>query len=596
MKSFLEWFKAGTKVKRWIFLIIIGVVLTCYGFTQVLIKDVVEVEDVAKIVAEFVAGFVCIIVGIIFIQKRNLEILIEANDGASEKSKNAKVNIKSLIFNRKVYDEGPKVVVIGGGEGMNMVIAGLKKYTNNITAIVTMSDYGEGPTKSRESLEMLPLNDIKGSIVALSDQEVLMNKLMNLNFKDSRLKDLNFGDIYMLAMSELYDNISEAIQKSTEVLNITGQVLPVTLDEITICAELADGTIVERKNKIPEVVSEKVETINRVYISPSNCKPAPGVIEAIKDAEAIIIGPGSLYTNVLPNLLVKNVAKTIKESRAIKLYISNIMTEPGQTDNYALSEHIRAIHAHVGRGVIDYCLADIGDLIPEYVRKYNKEGSDIVELDASKVTSQGIKLIKRDLSCIRSGVIRHDSAKVAKIIMELICNELKFKDLQNDTEYLLIESVLKDQKKYLAKQEKKNNKQKNIVKKATKKVKSQSRNKKPSKFANKYKDRVQSIQNSDTQVLENRRIAEEIARMEAKLNKKPKNNNKTIAVQREKISKPKEKVVVKNTPKNKEESLEDLRNSYREYLNSQSSRTTAKHSSTKTNRSAKVDSNENKWY
>ena len=148
-----------------------------------------------------------------------------------------------------------------------------------------MSEYGEDPTHSRESLKVLPLEDIKGSIVAMSDHEQLMEKLMNLNFKDAKLKNLNFGDIYMLAMSELYGNMSEALQKSTEVLNITGKVIPVTLDEIKICAELADGTIIERKNMIPEIVSERVEMINRVYISPSNCKPAPGVIEAIEEAE-----------------------------------------------------------------------------------------------------------------------------------------------------------------------------------------------------------------------------------------------------------------------------------------------------------------------
>ncbi len=417
-----------------------------------------------------------------------------------------------------------------------MVISGLKKYTNNITAIVTMSDYGEAPSKSREALEILPLNDIKGSIVALSDQDILMNKLMNLNFKDYRLRDLNFGDIYLLAMSELYDNLSEAIQKSTEVLNITGRVLPVTLDAITICAELADGTTIQKKNKIAEVVSERVESINRVYISPSNCKPAPGVLEAISEAEAIIIGPGSLYTNVLPNLLVKNVAKTIKESKAIKLYISNIMTEPGQTDNYTLSDHIRAIHAHLGKGVFEYCLADTSDLIPEYVRKYNREGADIVELDSSKVTSQGIKLIKRNISCIKSGFIRHDADKVAKIIMELICNELKFKDLQNDTEYMLIESVLKSQKKYLARQSKKNNKERAIVKKASKKVANQKK-KMTSKFATKYKDRVKSIQNSDTQILENRKIAEEIEKMEEKLNKKANKELDSHHKKKEKINK-----------------------------------------------------------
>ena len=310
MKSFFEWFKASTKVKRWIFLIVIGIILICYAFAQILTSETVYIKDViAKMIITFVVGFVCIILGIVFIQKRNLEILIEANDVNSTKRKNARVNIKSLIFNRKVYDEGPKVVVIGGGEGLNTVIRGLKKYTNNITAIVTMSDYGENPSRSREILEILPVDDIKGSITALSDQEKLMSKLMNFKFKDDRLKDLSFGDIYMLAMSEIYDNVSEAIRKSTQVLNITGQVLPVTLDEIKICAELTDGTVIERKRNIQKVVYEKVEAINRVYISPSNCRPAPGVLEAIKEAEAIIIGPRKFVYKCIAKFVSKKCFK-----------------------------------------------------------------------------------------------------------------------------------------------------------------------------------------------------------------------------------------------------------------------------------------------
>ena len=213
-------------------------------------------------------------------------------------------------------------------------------------------------------------------------------------------------------------------------------------------------------------------------------------------------------------------AKTIKESKAIKLYISNIMTEPGQTDNYKLSDHIKAIHSHVGRGVIDYCLADTSDLIPEYVRMYNREGADVVELDSSNVTSEGIKLIKRDLSSSKNGVIRHDADRVAKVIMELICNDLKFKDLQNDTEYLLIESVLKQQKKYLNKKMKESNKNKKKDQKSTKvKTKAKPKKQLTSKFASKYKDRVESIQNSDTQTVQNRKAAEEMEKMQAKLSK-----------------------------------------------------------------------------
>lgn len=501
MKSFLEWFRASTKVKRWIFLIILGVALTCYAFSKILVTEEIEISELIQIIVLFVTGFLMISISVVFIQKRTLEIFIEANDSSTEKGKKAKVNIKSLIFNKKVYEEGPKIVVIGGGQGLNTVIEGLKKYTNNITAIVTMSDYGNVPTESRKALDSLPLKDIKDSIVALSDREKLMKQLLSLNFKNERLKGLNFGDIYLTAMNEIYGNISEAIQKSTEVLNITGRVIPVTLDEITICAELTDGTTVKQKNKIPEVVSERVEVINRIYISPSNCRPAPGVLEAIEEAEAIIIGPGSLYTNVLPNLLVKNVSKAIKESKAIKLYISNIMTEPGQTDNYSISEHIKAIIDHVGNDLFDICLADTGEVMPEFVRRYNMEGSELVEQDFGKVNSFGIKVIQRNMSCIREDKIRHNPDIIAATVIELICNDLKFHDMQNGTEYMLLNSVLKEQNKLIEKNAK-------VSRTIPYKSKNNDEPKRKSKFKEKYSDRFMSIKNSDKKREENKRRAE----------------------------------------------------------------------------------------
>lgn len=510
MKSFFEWFKASTKVKRWILLILVGVILTCYGIAKILVSEEITFFELGKTIAIFVLGFLAIVISIVFIQKRSLEIIIEANNTATEKGKKAQSNIKSLIFNKKVYEEGPKVVIIGGGQGLNNIIGGFKKYTNNITAIVTMSDYGNTPTASRRALDSLPLKDIKDSIIAMSDKEDIMRNLINWNFQNERLRGLNFGDIYLTAMNEIYSNISEAILKSTEVLNITGKVIPVTLDEITICAELTDGTTIKQKDRIPEIVAEKVEKINRIYISPTNCRPAPGVIESIEDADVIIIGPGSLYTNVLPNLLVKNVSKAIKDSKALKFYISNIMTEPGQTDNYSLSEHLKAIKEHVGTDIIDYCLADTGEVIPEYIRKYNKEGADLVEIDSKQLSQYNVKVIQRDMSCIKNDKIRHDPNKVATIIIEMICNDLKFHDMQNNTEYLLLQSVLKDQKKLQLKEAKK--KQSTALVKSKKKPKALV--KKDSRFKEKYRERVESIQNTDAQIAENRRIAEEITKME----------------------------------------------------------------------------------
>ncbi len=547
MKALLEWIKSSEKVKRWIFLIMIGIALACYGFSLILVTEEMEIRELGKVIGIFVVGFVFIVLGIVFIQKRNLEIIIEANDQDSEKGKKAKVNIKSLIFNRKVYDEGPKIVIIGGGQGLNTVIEGLRKYTNNITAIVTMSDYGNIPTESRKALDALPLEDIKGSIIAMSDKEDLMRELMHLNFQNERLHGLNFGDIYLTAMNELYGNISEAIQKSTEVLNINGRVLPVTLDEIMICAELTDGTVVEKKDKIPEVVSEKVEVINRIYISPSNCKPAPGVIEAIQEAEAIIIGPGSLYTNVLPNLLVKKVSKAIKESKAIKMYVSNIMTEFGQTDNYTLAEHIKAIQDHVGKGVFDYCLVDTGEVVPEYVRRYNKEGSEIVEANITQAASLGVKIIQKNISCIKNDRIRHNANMIASIVIELICNELKFKDQQNGTEFLLLNSILKEDKKNIKKEQKEEKKKKEIVKKATETVKAQ-KNKKKSKFSEKYKARVESIQNTEEKIKENKKIAKEIEKLEKSKTKK-KTAKKSKKDTKEKAEKKPKKDTKKKTEK-----------------------------------------------
>lgn len=509
MKGFFSWFNSKTKIKRWIFLILLGVCLTCFAFANIIEARVLRPQDIIKIVLAFVIGFTAIVIGFIFMQKRVLEILIEANNTVTEKGKKANLNIKGLIFNKTMYNEGPRVVVIGGGNGLNTIIKGLKKYTNNITAIVTMSDYGQEKNISRKELNSLPYGEIKDSIIALSDKEELMEKLINWNFQNKRLKNLNFGDIYLAAMNEMFENPSIGIKKSTEILNITGQVIPVTLDEITICAELEDGTIVESKEKIPEVVYEKITKIKRIYISPSNCIPAPGVLEAIKEADAIIIGPGSLYTNVLPNLLVKNVSKTIKESSAIKIYITNLMTEAGQTDNYSISDHLQAIIDHVGKDMIDFCIADTGEIVPEFVRKYNKEGQDIVLQDIDKATKKGIKIIQKPLAKIENEHIRHDSDVIAASIMELICNDLKFRDKESTPKYLLINSILEDELKRERKETARIRKQKS-------KQKQKPNIKRKSKFNSKYRERIESIQNTAERKDANQKLYKKMQ----KLNKK----------------------------------------------------------------------------
>ena len=490
MKGFMHWFKSSTKMKRWIFLILVGIISACYGIAEILVLKEVSFQEVGKIIVIFVVGFLAIVIGLIYINKRTLELLVESTDNRMENRKN--VNIKSLIFNKKVYEQGPNIVVIGGGTGLNTVLAGLKKYTDNLTAIVTVSDYGEEASTSRKELGTKPLDDIRDSIVSLENEEGELDKLFNYKFKDGKLKGLSFSDIYFLAMSKVNGDFTDSIMKSNEVLNITGRVIPVTLDEMNITAELENGYVVKEKSRLAEVVYDKVTKINRIYLNPSNCRPAPGVLEAIEKADCIIIGPGSLYTNVIPNLLVNNVARAIKESVAIKIYISNIMTEPGQTDNYTVSDHINAILEHCGKGIVDYCIYDTGEIVPEIIKKYNKDGQDLVEQDIDKI--KGIKFLQRNLATVTDGYIRHDPNLVASSIIELICDDLKYQDKQNDPQYMMLSNKLREDKRIQKIQKKMEKKEKKNIKNPSK-AKETKRGK--SKFSSKYSERIASIKEAD---------------------------------------------------------------------------------------------------
>ena len=525
MNGLMQWFKSSNKMKRWIFLILIGIMLACYGLAKILVMKEISFTEVGQVVVIFVLGFLAIVLGLIFLNKRTLEVLIESTDERMENKKN--VNVKSLIFNKTVYDKGPNIVVIGGGTGLDTVLYGMKKYTNNLTAIVTISDYGEAATNSRKELQMLPLGDVKDSIVSLASKDGQIDKLFNYEFTKGKLRGLNFSDIYFSAMQEINGNFEDSILKSNEVLNMVGRVIPVTLDEMKIVAELANGYIVEEKSRIPEVVSDKITKINRILISPTNCRPAPGVIDAIKNADCIIIGPGSLYTNVIPNLLVNGVTKAIKESSAIKVYISNIMTEPGQTDNYSVSDHLNAIIDHCGTGVVDYCIYDTGEIIPEFIKKYNMGGQDLVEQDIEKV--KGIKFLQRNLAVVSDDFIRHDPNLVASSIIELICDDLKYQDKQNDPQYMMLNNKLREEKRInkIKKEMKKKEKKAEKVKGNHKRIEPK---KGKSKFSNKYSERIASIRESD-------RKAKKKSEKETKRNKKTTNQTADKKVKSERVNK-----------------------------------------------------------
>lgn len=499
MKSFFGWLKNSTKIKRWITLILIGMILACYGFAQILVLDRLVINDIIRIIIVFVAGVSLFIIGLVHIQKRTLELAVMQDAKTIDELGDAK-------------DRGPKVVVIGGGTGINRIITGLKNYTNNITAIVTVSSYGN-KTKRK------PTDDIRNCIISLAKNSEEMYKIMN-----QKIQGELFGDIYLDAIEKSNKDFAAGIEKSNIVLSMIGKVLPATLDEMHICVELEDGTVIEDKEKIAEITTEKVTKINRVYINPTNCRTAPGIVESIKEADAIVIGPGSLYTEVIPNLLIKNVARTIRESKAYKIYIANIMTQNGHTDDYALSNHLEAITEHAGSNIIDYCICDNGDIVPEILRKYNKAGASLIDVDRQNI--KGTKIIHGDVSQIEGEYIRHNPDETAKQIIEIIVNDLKVKDKQTDEHYVWLNTKLKEAKKKVKKVKKpKNNK--------PKKVKSKS------KFINKYQDRIESIRESDETTSMNKKIYEKAKKMTDEVEKKEK--EKFLKEMKEKKTKTKSK-------------------------------------------------------
>lgn len=499
MKGIFYWFKDSSKMKRWFMLILVGIVFCSFGMANMIVEtEAITFIQAAKIVIYFVIGFTCVVIGLVYLNKRNMELFIEATDDRMEKDQ--KVNVNSLIFNKKVYNKGPKIVVIGGGSGLNTTLEGLKKHTSNLIAVVTVSDYGGNFRENNETMLYKQLEDTKNGISSLAiDDTSKMKELLNYQFKEGQLKGITFSDLYFAAMNDISASLAEAVTNSNGIFKICGKVLPVTKDQMKICAELENGYLIEEKNKIAETVYDKLTKINRVYLSPTNCKALPEVIEAIREADGIIIGPGSLYTNVIPNLLVNGVSRAIRESKAIKLYVCNIMTEPGLTDNYSVADHINSIVEHCGEGLIDYCLYDTGEVVPEYIKKYNLDGSELVDQDLSEVKDKKIKFIKEDMSIIKEDFIRHNSMIIADTLIKLICDDLKFQDKQNDPEYIMMNSKLQVDKeiKKEMKRSAKNKKEKNKNQKNA--------NKSKSKFASKYSERIESIKQSDEKAAKRKR-------------------------------------------------------------------------------------------
>ena len=313
-----------------------------------------------------------------------------------------------------------KVVVIGGGTGLSTMLRGLKQYTSHITAIVTVGDDGGGSGKLREDLGMLPPGDIRNCILALADTEPLMEDLLQYRFTEGSLKGQCFGNLFLAAMAGISENFEDAVQKMSSVLAVKGKVLPVTLDDMKLIAELENGEIIEGESKIPSEVIVRKTRIKKIAIKPIDAKPLEEAIKAINNADVIIMGPGSLYTSIIPNLLVKGIPEAICKSPAKKVYISNVMTQPGETDGFKVSNHLKVLMDYGVAGNIDYVIANNGIIPPDIKEKYARENAELVVLDYENISNLNVNIIEADLIKITKRYVKHNAEKLAELIMKNI--------------------------------------------------------------------------------------------------------------------------------------------------------------------------------
>lgn len=439
-----EWFGSRLKMKRWWILTLIGTCLIAYGFAKVMSTEISDLKEVLIAILAFVGGFVSVTISF-FMAERTLLKAIAESTATSTRT----VNLKKLLYDKRMLDKNIKIAVIGGGAGLANLLKGLKFFSNNITAIVSVMSNGNSEEIMTRDFGILPPSDLRQSLIALSSSEQKMQDIMEYKFKKGSLAGQNFGNLLLAAMNDICNqNFAQAIQDTSEVLSVTGKVLPVTLNKVKLGAILRDGTRVLGENDIVNKVVEKEIPIEKVFLQPERCEPAPEVIRSIKEADLIIIGPGSLYTGIIPSLLIKEISDEVKKSKAIKIFVSNIMSERGQTDNYKVSDLINAIHEHIGKGVMQYCLANDSNIMPEYVRRYNKEGSDVLEVDKNEIRNTGVELIVEDYAKTdEKGYIRHDSDKLAKSIMKIVCDNLDIAADKKALEVYMIKSKLKSMEK-----------------------------------------------------------------------------------------------------------------------------------------------------
>ena len=416
VKKEVGWLLPGLEVKRWFALIFLGSVMIVLGFmvlanVRPIYLTLELIRKAALVLPSNVLAATFILIGAVIFFKGWQKTTLSIMDMNSAKGNS---NILEKLYRRRKLNRGAKVVAIGGGTGLSMLLRGVKRYTSNVTAIVTVGDDGGSSGRLRNEMGILPPGDIRNCIAALGDDEDLITELFQYRFKTGEgLEGHSFGNLFLTALCAITGNMVKAIKESANVLNIRGVVLPATLDDMKLGAEFEDGRVVHGESSIPEANGQ----IKRLFTEPENCKALPEALDAIGEADLIILGPGSLYTSVIPNLLVNGIVDAVLKSKARKIYVCNIMTQPGETTDYTVASHINALFKHAGgKKIVDAVL--VNNSLPDNISEgYAQSGSIPVRLDMENINPIGVEIVSQKLiQENKEGLVRHSSNRVARAI------------------------------------------------------------------------------------------------------------------------------------------------------------------------------------
>ncbi|HBT20826.1 MAG TPA: hypothetical protein DEA47_05650 [Peptococcaceae bacterium] len=415
----LRWLIPGLGVKRWLFLSAVGVILAFWGFCLLFPLETLEfymfgiLNHLDRNKAAL-AGILMICLGFGFFLlgfKKSIGSIFAAV--APDKKGDYFFN---RVYYKRYLERGPKITAIGGGTGLSVLLRGIKEYTSNITAVVTVTDDGGNSGILRGDFDILPPGDIRDCLVALADTESSMRQLFDYRFdKGQGLKGHSLGNLLLTAMSEMKGDFYSAVQEMAKVLAVRGRVVPSTLSKVTLGAVMENGSIIYGETNI----SNSREKIERIFLIPKECSALEEAVNSIIDADAVILGPGSLYTSIIPNLLVKGIAEALIKTKAVVFYVCNIMTQPGETDGYDAGDHLEAVIKHVGSNIVDFVIVNSQNVSESLLQKYLEENSHPVAPARDKLEKMGVKVIEAPLvdNCHH---IRHDSLKLAEIIMKYI--------------------------------------------------------------------------------------------------------------------------------------------------------------------------------